>query len=144
MFKYHLAQSHMHLKSLLTAEPAPKVAQVITMSAITKMVTNQKTTVHKSVFSGQRCSQDWMMWQRTRLNFLSWLSWRQHQQVPNKEKLPFWSGAARAGTPIWSDSPGQDKRWQTWALLQLDEERREMDIADVKINQAAPQELNPS
>lgn len=45
MFEYHLAQNHTRLKSLLTAEPASKTAQVIAKSAITKMVMNQKITV---------------------------------------------------------------------------------------------------
>ena len=56
MFKYHLAQKDMPLKSLLTAESVPKMAQKIEMSMITGMVTNQKTTVQRSVFSDQRDS----------------------------------------------------------------------------------------
>jgi len=47
MFKYHLAQKDMHLKSLLIVGPEPKMAQKIKISMITGMVTNQKTTVQR-------------------------------------------------------------------------------------------------
>lgn len=56
MFKYHVAQKGMHLKSLLIAGPVSKMAQKIKVSTITGIVANQKPTVQRSVFSDQRDS----------------------------------------------------------------------------------------
>lgn len=53
-FKYHLAQNDMHLKSTVIAAPVPKMASKIKMSMNTGIVTNQKPTIQRPIFSDQR------------------------------------------------------------------------------------------
>lgn len=117
MFKCHLAQKHKHLKSLLLAGLVPKMAQKIKLPMTTGMVTNQKTTVQRSAFFDQRFSQDWVMWQQARQNFISW---SELEAIATGSKLRRSSHfnlvlTEQALIFVGPEGPVQDRRCQTSA-----------------------------
>lgn len=77
-----------------------------------------------------------MIWQQTRLNFLSLSELKAVSTGSKLRKSSHFDLELAEQTPVfvWSHSPVQDGRYQTSALYELDAQWKEMDAAAVKTN----------